>query len=323
MRHPLALALLLISATTTASFSLADPLNESAPDLACPDCNQINAAARVEDGIVAVGAYGLIAHKPSAGQWQQLPAPVRRMLTSVVVTREGHLVATGHDALILSSPGPGEIWTTVHADPALDAPLLDLWIGSDGRGLAVGAYGLALVTQDHGLSWTRHEIDLQENHFYAIDEAPNGSLFVCGEFGTVLRSHNRGKDWVQLDAGWDGTFFGCRCGDKDRILLYGLEGTVLESRNEGSTWQRLETGTSASLYDAAFLPNGRAIIAGADGTVLLETLPGKFERIAYAHRESILKILVTSPDTVLLFGEGGVKSLELQDGLPAVTDRPE
>ena len=198
MRHPLALALLLISAA--ASFSRADPLSESAPDLACPDCNQINAAVRVKDGIVAVGAYGLIAHKSSAGRWQQLPVPVRRMLTSVVATREGHLVATGHDALILSSPGPGKNWAIVHADPAQDAPLLDLWIGSDGRGFAIGAYGLALLTQDHGLSWTPHEIDSQENHFYAIDEAPNGSLFICGEFGTVLRSHNRGEDWVQLGA---------------------------------------------------------------------------------------------------------------------------
>ena len=321
MRHPLALALLLISAA--ASFSRADPLSESAPDLACPDCNQINAAARAEDGIVAVGAYGLIVHKPSAGRWQQLPVPARRMLTSVVATREGHLVATGHDALILSSPGPGENWTVVHADPALDAPLLDLWIGSSGRGLAVGAYGLALLTQDHGLSWTRHEIDLQENHFYAIEEAPNGNLFVCGEFGTVLRSHNQGKDWVRLDAGWDGTFFGCRCTDKDRVLLYGLEGIVLESLNEGGTWQRLETGTSASLYDAAFLPDGRAIVAGADGTVLLETLPGKLERIAYTHRESILKILVTSPDTALLFGEGGVKPLQLPRTSAATTGHPD
>lgn len=321
MRHPLALALLLISAA--ASFSRADPLSESAPDLACPDCNQINAAVRVKDGIVAVGAYGLIVHKAPASRWQQLPVPVRRMLTSVAVTREGHLVATGHDALILSSPGPGENWAIVHADPAQDAPLLDLWIGSDGRGFAVGAYGLALLTQDHGLSWTPHEIDSQENHFYAIDEAPSGSLFVCGEFGTVLRSRNRGKDWTQLDTGWDGTFFGCRCADEDRILLYGLEGIVLESLNEGSTWQRLQTGTSASLYTAAFLPDGRAIIAGADGTVLLETLPGTFERIAYTHRESILKILVTSPDTVLLFGEGGIRSLGLPNVQAAVTGRQE
>lgn len=323
MRHPLALALLLMSAMAAASFSHADPLGESAPQLACPDCNPINAAVRVEDGIVAVGAHGLIAHKTSAGRWQQLPAPVRRMLTSVAATREGHLVATGHDALILSSPGIGENWTIVHADPALDAPLLDLWIGPNGRGFAVGAYGLALVTQDHGLSWTPHEIDPQDSHFYAIDEASNGSLFVCGEFGTVLRSRNRGEDWVRLDTGWDGTFFGCRCADKDRVLLYGLEGIVLESLDEGRTWQRLETGTTASLYDAAFLPDGRAVLAGANGTVLLEALPGEFERIAYTHRESILKILVTSPNAVLLFGEGGVKPLELPDGQPAVTGRPE
>ncbi len=322
MRHPLALALLLISAATASSLPRAEPLDERAPILACPACGQINAAARTQDGILAVGTRGLIVHRTLSGdQWQQIRGPVRRMLTAVTGTREGHLVAVGHDALILSSPTAGTGWTVVHADPELDTPLFDLWIGQDGRGLAVGAYGLALLTTDYGRSWSRHEIDAQEAHFYAIDEAADGSLFVCGEFGTMLKSHNRGEDWARLDVGWDGTFFGCQSGPANRVLAYGLEGVLRESLDGGKSWQQLETGISTSLYDAAFLPDNRTIIAGADGIVLLETPTGKFERISRTHSESILEILVTSPDTVLLFGEGGIQLLDLSDNLPAEKGR--
>ena len=322
MRHPLALALVLISAATASSLPRAEPLNERAPLLACPACGQINAAVRTQDGILAVGARGLIVHGTSSGgQWQQIRGPVRRMLTAITGTREGHLVAIGHDALILSSPAAGTGWAVVNADPELDTPLLDLWIGQDGRGLAVGAYGLALLTTDYGRSWSRHEIDLQETHFYSIDEAPDGNLFVCGEFGTVLKSYNRGKDWIRLDINWDGTFFGCKSGPAGRVLLYGLEGALLESPDGGKSWRHLETGVSVSLYDAAFLPDHRAIIAGADGIVLLETTAGKFERIPRNHSEPILEILVTSPDTALLFGEGGIQPLDLSDTLPAEKGR--
>ena len=318
MRHPLALALLLISAANPVC--RADPLNESAPDLACPDCNQINAATSTGNGIVAVGAHGLIAHSASGHRWQQLPGPVRRMLTAVTGTREGGLVAAGHDALILHSPGTGKSWAVVHADPALDAPLLDLWVGGDGRGLAVGAYGLVLLTEDHGRSWSRHEIDPRKPHFYAIEETPGGSLFVCGEFGTVLRSRDRGRNWTRLNVGWDGTFFGCRSGPQERMLLYGLEGVILESHDDGRTWLRRKTGISASLYAADSLPDARLLVAGANGTVLLETPAGTFERIPRAQRESITEILVISQNTVLLFGEGGIQRLELPSGMPATAD---
>ena len=54
---------------------------------------------------------------------------------------------------------------------------------------------------------------------------------------------------------------------------------------------------------------------------MLETPAGKFERISRTQSESILKILVTSTDTALLFGEGGVQPLDLSDALPAEKGR--
>ena len=276
----------------------------------CPECGLITAAIAIPGGFVAVGERGLIVHG-TAGNWQQAPVPSRRMLTAVTGTGGGHLVAIGHDALILASREPGAAWTVVQASPALDAPLLDIWIAGNGKGLAVGAYGMALATENHGLDWSPREIDPDEPHFYAIREAADGTLFIAGEFGTVLRSRNDGATWTKLDAGWDGTFFGFRARDDGRLLLYGLEGILLESHDGGETWHHLTSGVFSALYDAIFLPGGQAVVVGAGGTILIESPTGSFERVHRAGREAITAVLATGPDSVLLFGEGGIDHLTL------------
>ena len=312
MRHALAPALLLIIAIFPLP-SGSEPLYETPAILTCPECSPINAAIQVADGIVAVGQRGLILRSTTDGGWEQQHAPVRRTLNAVIHTGDDRLIAVGQDALVISRDSPGASWTLIQADPTLDAPLLDLWIGNEGRGFAVGAYGLALVTDDGGRNWSERKIDAQEPHFYAIREAPEGTLYICGEYGTVLQSRNRGASWTPLSLDWDGTFFGCRAGHEGRILVYGLEGMILESRDQGASWRRLETGSSASIYDATFLADGRAVVVGAGGTVLIETATGEFEHIAHPHRGSLTAVLARDAHTLVLFGEGGVHTLALAD----------
>ncbi len=309
MRH--LLALLLIVSPAIPSLGLAGPLEEPAPDLTCPGCALITDAIADPDGMIVVGERGLIARSMPGGEWKQAPVPVRRMLTAVTRTAHGRHIAVGHDVLVLASADPETGWTVSHVRPELDLPLLDIWIADDGTGLAVGAYGLALVTQDHGRSWSHRLIDPQESHLYAIREAPDGTLFIAGEFGTVFRSRDRGHRWTRLDTGWDGTFFGMLAGSGGRLLLFGLEGAILESREQGDTWERLESGVSTSLYDAVSLPDGRAVIVGADGVVLVESKPGRFDRIARTGREAITAVRVTDQEAIWLFGVGGIDRLAL------------
>ena len=311
MRFLLALALVLVS-VGVGSRSGAEPLNDAAPGLACPECGMITDAIRVSQGILAVGERGLIVHSTSGNDWRQLAVPVRRMLTGVAETGNGHLVAIGHDALVLNNAGIGQAWTVVRMDPERDTPLLDIWVAGDGRGLAVGAYGLVLETEDHGRSWSSRQLDPEEPHFYAVREDSDGALFIIGEFGAVFRSRDNGENWTSLDTGWDGSFFGLRT-IPGRLLLYGLEGTILDSRDGGESWQRLESGVSSSLYDAVFMPDGRAVVVGADGTVLVEST-GNFRLLPASRREAFTTVMVSDPDSVLLFGENGVNRLSLSNG---------
>ena len=206
MRHALAPALLLIFA----AFPLpggSEPLYETPAILTCPECSPINAATQVADGIVAVGQRGLILRSTTNGGWEQQHAPIRRTLNAVIHTGDDRLIAVGQDALVISRDSPGASWTLIQADPTLDAPLLDLWIGNEGRGFAVGAYGLALVTDDGGRNWSVRKIDAKEPHFYAIREALKGhctsvvSTAPYCSLATAVPAGHRFR-WVGMEHFW-------------------------------------------------------------------------------------------------------------------------
>ena len=292
----------------------ADPLDEAAALLVEPAHAPLVAAARLDDGsFVAVGGRGLLVHGTLDG-WRQATLPVRRALTGVIGIDGGRVLAIGHDALVLEGAGVQD-WNVVWSEPDLDAPLLDVWIGDDGLGFAIGAYGLALQTLDYGSTWTRRDdLDPTESHLYAIRGTPDGTLFVVGEFGTILRSSDRGDSWVQLTAGTDATFFGIRPGPERRLLLHGLTGRLYESHDAGESWSRLETGTLAPLYDVQFLADGRAVVVGGNGTVLVEAGPGArtFVPIPLGHRGAVVTALETKPGSLLVFGDSGIGMLDVR-----------
>ena len=312
MWHAFGLALFLLLSGSLLQTSRSGPLDEAAPLLACPACGPVVAAATTPGGIVAVGERGLILHGTSGGNWQQMPAPVRRTLTSVTRTAVGSLVAAGHDALLLSWADARSAWTIVRSSPELDAPLLDIWISDNGKGFAVGAYGLMLTTDNHGQDWTRRMVDPDEPHFYSVHESDNGAVFLAGEFGVLFRSRDGGASWTRLDTGWEGTFFGIRAGVEGRLLLFGLEGVLMESHDDGGTWRHLDSGVTSALYDAVFLPDGRATAVGEGGTFLIESAQGGFVRVARDSRKAISAVLVDRGGTVFLFGEEGIDLMSLQ-----------
>ena len=168
-----------------------EPLEEAAPSLARPENHPLHSAVVFDNIIFAVGTRGVVLQNQGAG-WQQIDSPVRRSLTSIFATEDGRLFALGHDALIISMSSKNSDWQIVRHDIDFDAPLLDAWIEPDGNSLAVGAYGLALATEDYGRSWSQQDIDLDEPHFNAIVNTSDGDWFLVGEFGTVLKSRDKG-----------------------------------------------------------------------------------------------------------------------------------
>ncbi len=278
--------------------------------------------ARAGDHYVGVGAHGDILLSKDGYKWRQVETPTRITFTAVSAVGD-NVWAVGHAGVIAHSSDGGEHWqmqrkdrwhppTKVNAsafNPRQGAPLLDVLFVNAEHGFAVGAYSLALRTDDGGAHWQEMTVSTPENiknvikppasgdkgnfskdkssgvldqsemelgpepnpHLNAIARTGSGALFIVGERGTAFRSRDDGASWQRLKLPYDGSMFDVVGYAGDRIIAFGLRGHVYESGDLGDHWQRLATGTELSLMGGAALPNDGIVIVGANGIVLERT----------------------------------------------------
>lgn len=289
----------------------------------------------VGERLVAVGERGHVLISTDAGRsWRQSPVPTRVTLTSLFFIDDRLGWAAGHDATILRTRDGGASWEQVHADPELDAPILDLWFRDADFGLAVGAYGLLLETRDGGTSWEQRPLIVERTgkatgpavlddidtpgldlHLNQLQAAPDGTLYLAGERGHLLRSADGGHRWQSLPFPYEGSLFGTLALDERRLLAFGLRGHLFASSDAGRSWQTVATGTEATLNDAVRLRDGRIAAVGLAGAVLLGSdADGTFTLYPQPDRAGFAKIVEAADGTLVLLGSHGARRLELSQG---------
>jgi len=277
--------------------------------------------ARAGERYIAVGARGDILLSADGKEWQQAQVPTRATFTAVSAI-DANIWAVGHDGVIMHSGDGGEHWTLQRQDPwkpAADAsdalhdsrqgvPLLDVLFTDAKHGFAVGAYSLALRTDDGGDTWTpmnvasaaaksgaaadvsaaataehgqtfnKDELKLGQEgtpHFNAIARTGSGGLVIVGERGSAFRSRDAGATWQRQQLPYDGSMFGVIGYGGEHVLAFGLRGHVFESNDLGEHWNLLDTGTELSLMGGTALPNDGVAIVGANGIVLVRSKAGE------------------------------------------------
>lgn len=278
-------------------------------------------ALQLGDGmIIAVGDRGHILRSTDEGaSWQQSPAPVSILLTTIDAAADGTLLAAGHDAVILRSTDEGASWEIVHREPEWEQPILDLHMISATHGFAIGAYGLYLETDDGGMSWTERSIYDGDSHLYASARLRDGSLLIAGEFGTLLRSEDEGATWAELDSPYGGTFFGLTVppadeGAEQPTLVYGLQGHVFASTDYGASWTAVDTGVENGLYNAIWSDGTAPILLGHGGLILIDrdTGPGfDWQSVIRPARKPLAGGLKLDDGRYLIYGETGLTILDL------------
>ena len=257
----------------------------------------LGAAVTGNGRLVAVGERGLVLLSDDDGAtWRQVAVPVSVTLTAVRFAGGLDGVAVGHGGVVLTSGDGGEHWTLrlegrraaelalesarASADAALfesagllveegpDKPFLDVALGESGRILAVGAYGLAFVSEDFGQSWTSWMARLDNPmgmHFYAVRQRGD-TLLLAGERGLVLHSADGGASFTRLEVPYQGSLFTAELPRDGEIVLAGLKGNLLRSVDGGQSWQQLD-GAAAASFTASTL--------GADGVLYLVNQAGQ------------------------------------------------
>lgn len=314
---------------------------------------------RCGDHYLAVGARGNVLRSKNGHDWVQVAVPTRTTFTAVSAVGD-QAWAVGHAGVIVHSDDAGVHWQIQRKDPWLPAtqgsnaakdprqgaPLLDVLFTDATHGFAVGAYSLALRTEDGGKTWTtltvaeppkadnddassetasepatdnsgvldESNMTLEQEptpHLNGIARTGSGALFIVGERGSAFRSSDNGTTWKRLKLPYDGSMFGVLGYEADRIVAFGLRGHAYESIDLGDHWIRLETGTELSLMGGAVLPGDGVVIIGANGIVL--TRANATESLkSYVDQPAgiISAVLPTQDGSLLIAGENGISTFQ-------------
>ncbi|MGV8919669.1 MAG: WD40/YVTN/BNR-like repeat-containing protein [Pseudomonas sp.] len=304
------------------------------------------AVTRAGQRLVAVGERGIVLLSDDNGlSWRQSYAvPSSVALTAVSFVDANHGWVVGHAGVILHSDDGGETWrkqldgklaaqlelqgaqaqsaTDPHrlsaaqqlvADGA-DKPFLAVYFADQQHGLVVGAYGLAMLTEDAGEHWRSVGSELDNAggmHLYAILGDPQGVVIV-GEQGTLLRGTALGQPFSRVPSPYHGTWFGAVRMAPGHDLIFGLKGNAYRLE-EGSQWQPVATAEPSSLTAGKQLADGSLVVVSEGGRVLRSTDQGRhFQALATSELDgsTITDVTQTTDGALVLTGPRGVKRLK-------------
>lgn len=201
-------------------------------------------------------------------------------------------------------------------------PLLDVWFRNENEGFAVGSYGSIFYTRNGGKDWEvhRHAVDNPNNfHYYSIDQAPSGVLYLVGERGSVHRSTDSGKSWRKLEAPYtEGSFYRALAFEhqgQEVVLLLGFGGHIYRSADAGESWEKIEVPTNKSINDGVVMADGSVVLVGLNGVLLRSTNGGqsfvpKFDSRGLAYTS----VLALSSTEVLVAGALGTEVVAVTSG---------
>ena len=189
------------------------------------------------------------------------------------------------------------------ADPLLDVRFFDAQ-----RGMAAGAYGALLRTQDGGVSW-EIAIDALSNpgryHLYSILPSRRGGVFLAGEAGLLYRAPAVGEPFARYDAVYDGSLFGL-LETRRGVLAYGLRGNQFLYDAENDSWELASTLEDRSLYGGKAFDDGSTLLLGAGGLILRRTAAGDEQELLHPSRETLASAVRAPDGRVWLVGMPGL-----------------
>jgi photosystem II stability/assembly factor-like uncharacterized protein len=282
-----------------------DPLDRHALTMAHPERGVLLSVVTVGHRLIAVGAAGVIITSDDFGSsWTQVATPVSVTLTSVCFANSRVGWAVGHSGVILGTRDSGATWTHQYDGRDLlaalksradavgrisgqetgeqaalqqmisdgpDEALLAVFATDAKTAMAVGAYGLIMITRDGGVHWEpRLDIAMagRGKHLYAVKQV-DGRLFFAGEGGGLFWSAGMDAPLNLITSPYAGTFFGLVTTPRGGLVAFGLRGHAVNSIDQGRNWQPLEVGATDSINAGLRLSDGRIALATQSGEIFL------------------------------------------------------
>lgn len=238
-------------------------------------------AVDVLDGgqIVAVGDFGVILHSADQGKsWERrryavhAPESERQPQARAASKRARGKSARGGPSEVGGQRGLLDQEAHANADVEQEAHLSAVSFGSDRRGFIVGEFGLILVSDDRGLTWTRQESGVETTLFSVHALSADHAVAVGGD-GVVLETRD-GRRWSRLETPTKKHLFGVWM-SHDTTLAVGADGVALLRAPGAQRFELVPTHVHGWLSAATLLDAKHGIAVGAAGRVLSTTDNGR------------------------------------------------
>ena len=264
------------------------------------------AVGRAGDRLVAVGDRGVILLSDDSGRtWRQARVPVSVLLTGVRFATPQVGWAVGHSGVVLKTQDAGQSWVlqldgvraaevvrdaaaSADPDPArakrladeaqrlvhegADKPWLDVDAPDAQHVTVIGAFGLALHSNDGGMHWRSrgHELpNPQGAHLYGIARA-DPTVVIAGEQGLLLRSADGGRSFVDAGTGAKASHFGLVLLPDRQWVVYGLRGTAFVC-NADAGCKPSRVAETATLTAGLRCSDATVVLASQAGTLHVST----------------------------------------------------
>jgi photosystem II stability/assembly factor-like uncharacterized protein len=325
------------------------PLDRPAQSVKAPARAVLLAGMALPDGrLIGVGERGVVVlSDDGGGHWRQAKVvPTSVTLTAVRMAPSGEAFAVGHGGVVLKSADRGEHWDklldgrqlaalAMNASQALretgrtdlariqrdaqqlssdgpDKPLTDIAFQDARRGIVVGAYNLAFVTEDGGANW-RSIMDRVENpkalHLYAA-AIQGDTWMLAGEQGTLLRSQDGGSSFARLNSPYQGSWFALTVGGPGEWYLAGLRGHAFFSSDDGQTWQPIDGAPPASFVAAARQSDGSVMLTSQAGLIFKASRTATLKPVNAQPLPPLAQVIPLKDGATVALGFAGAIRLE-------------
>lgn len=345
--RPFFLAALLFIAGPAAADTLVGPVKTPATSARNPSQALLISVVHAGARLVAVGGHGLIIYSDDNGQsWHQASVPTSETITDAAFADPMDGWAAGAQGVVLHTTNGGVSWQLqltgdqvitlmtvaaaqfVAANPTSDAahralrrsgiftqagpnkPFLTVMPLSAQSAIIFGAYRMTVLTTDGGKTWVDWSLHVGDPISHGIFDAirVDGSIYLAGEAGVVLRSDDQGQNFSMLTSPDPSTLFGILNTPQGTLLTFGVAGEVFRSTDQGKTWSQAKITADADLTAGLTLNSGNILVVSEDGGVFESKDDGlNFQNIGLNEGMALYDVIQAKNGDVVFVGSGGVR----------------
>lgn len=219
-----------------------------------------------DQGFVAIDHYHKVWSADAAGQnWKSVPLEMPRTPLAIACDKSGGWWVAGVNSVISGSADQGKTWKTT--DLGEDTQITTIQFLDERNGIALGEFGLTVMTEDGGVTWKKGPKMPGDFYAYASLFANRNEGWVSGLAGQMLHTMDGGKSWSKQTNATQATL--------NRLFMhegvpFGVGAGGVIARLEGNSWRAVPYTDPVPVFlgGAASLPGQSAVVIGGPGGLL-------------------------------------------------------